>query len=48
MSRSGLSTYVKADFLEYIDATKDEGINTLRRLVYDFLEAEKAIDESKK
>ena len=45
--RSGLSTYVKADFLEYIDATKDEGIKTLRRLVYDFLEAEKAIDASK-
>ena len=45
--RSGLSTYVKADFIEYIDATKDEGINTLRKLVYDFFEAEKAIDESK-
>lgn len=46
--RSGLSTYVKADFLEYIDATKDEGISTLRKLVYDFFEAEKAIDESQK
>lgn len=45
--RSGLSTYVKKDFLEYIDATKDEGIKTLRKLVYDFFDAEKAIDASK-
>ncbi len=44
--RSGLSTYVKTDFLEYIE-TSEDGIKPLRKLVYDFLDAEKAIEESK-
>ncbi len=45
--RSGLSTYIKVDFLDYLEATKTEGLKKLRKLIYDFLDAEDAIDKSK-
>lgn len=45
--RSKLATLVKVDFLDYIEAEKEKGIEALRPLVYDFLEAKKAIESSK-
>jgi len=45
--KSGLNAYVKTDFIDYIDSTEEDGVRTLRKLVYDFLNAEKAIDDSK-
>ena len=45
--RSSLETKVKCEFIEYIDAGKDEAISKLRSLVYDFLHAESAIEKSK-
>ena len=44
--RSKLNTAVKCDFMEYIHAEDDDIIKYLRRLVYDFLAAEKAIKAS--
>ena len=41
--RSHLCTSVKVDFLNYIDAEKEKGIEKLGHLVYDFLNAEEAI-----
>lgn len=41
--RSGLDTLVKVDFLDYLDAEKEKGLDSLRCLVFDFLKAEEAI-----
>ena len=46
--RSGLSSMVKVDFLDYIEAEKGKGIVALRNLMYDLLNAEKAIDSARK
>lgn len=45
--KSTLDLQVKLDFVEYINAEKEKGIEKLRVLVYDFLKAENAINESK-
>lgn len=45
--KSGLETNVKCDFIDYIDAGKEEAVKSLRTLVYDFLNADKAVDESR-
>jgi hypothetical protein len=44
--KSKLDSYVKVDFLKYIEDTNDEGLDALRCLVYDFLKAEDAIKSS--
>ena len=44
--RSGLDSLVKVDFLDYLNAEKEKGMESLRCLVYDFLKAEEAIDAS--
>lgn len=44
--RSGLDSLVKVDFLDYLNAEKEKGMETLRCLIYDFLKAEEAIDAS--
>lgn len=44
--KSGLSSLVKADLFNYIESEKEEGMLALQRLIYDFLDAEKAISES--
>ena len=41
--RSRLNSLVKIDFLDYINAEKENGIKKLGSLVYDFLKAEEAI-----
>jgi hypothetical protein len=46
--RSQLKSFVKVDFLEYIEAEKERGLETLRCLLYDFLKAEEAIGEATK
>lgn len=46
--KSKLNTTVKCDFLAYISADKRNAPKFLRTLVYDFLEAEKAIKVSQK
>lgn len=46
--KSGLETSVKCEFLDYIDAGKEEAVTELQSLVYEFFHAEKAIDMSKK
>lgn len=46
--KSGLSSLVKVEFLDYLDAEQEKAIESLRTLVYDFLEAEKAIEKSNK
>ena len=44
--RSGLDSLVKVDFLDYLDAEREKGLDSLRCLVYDFLKAEEAIQDS--
>ena len=44
--RSGLDSLVKVDLLNYIEADEEGGIPLLRRLIYDFLNAEDAIQAS--
>ena len=44
--KSGLSSLVKADLFNYIESEKEDGMLALQRLIYDFLDAEKAISES--
>lgn len=44
--RSGLNSFVKIDFIDYLDAEKEQGLDKLRCLVYDFLKAEEAIQDS--
>lgn len=46
--RSKLNTVVKCDLIDYIEAGKDTAVEALRSLVYDFFEAEFAIDKAKK
>ena len=45
--RSKLDTTVKRSFMEYISTEKDDVVESLRILVYDFLAAEEAIKASK-
>lgn len=45
--RSKLETCVKKDFMEYLDHDGENAIETLRKLIYDFLSAENAIIEAK-
>lgn len=44
--KSRLDSYVKVDFIRYIEDTSSEGLETLRSLIYDFLKAEEAIKSS--
>lgn len=44
--KSGLSSLVKVDLFNYIESEKEGGMLALQRLIYDFLDAEKAISES--
>ena len=46
--KSSLSATVKCDFVSYIEAEGENSILQLQRLVYDFFEANKAIDNSRK
>ena len=46
--KSKLDTSVKCEFLDYISAEKEEAVKALRTLMYDFLNAEKAIEKSRK
>lgn len=46
--RSRLDSLIKVDFLEYIDTEKENRMEKLQHLVYDFLTAERAIQESSK
>lgn len=46
--KSNLDTIVKCDFLDYILSGKEKAIESLRALIYDFLEAENAISNSEK
>ncbi len=46
--RSKLDSTIKTDFMEYIESNKDNAIRALRKMMYDFLSAEKAIESSKK
>lgn len=46
--KSGLGALVKVEFLDYLEAEQDNALEHLRALVYDLLEAEKAIEKSKK
>ena len=43
--RSGFDSLVKVDFLEYLDAEQEEGMLKLGTLVYDFLNADDAIED---
>lgn len=44
--RSGLNSLVKAEFLDYIQSEKENGLIALGRLVYDFLNAKDAIQSA--
>ena len=46
--RSKLDTVVKCDLIDYLEAGKDTAVEALRSLIYDFLEAESAINKAKK
>lgn len=45
--KSKLSKEVKKDFIEYLKSDDENRLETLRLLIFDFLEAEEAIKESK-
>ena len=45
---SRLSSLVKVEFLEYIEANESMEIESLRKLLYDFLSAEEAIEHARK
>lgn len=45
--KSRLDTSVKCDFIAYIDAKRDNTIESLQKLIFDFLNAENAIKVSK-
>ncbi len=45
--RSDLDTAVKCVFLEYINSEKNDSLIKLRQLVFDFFDAEKAMDNSR-
>lgn len=44
--KSKLDSTIKTDFMEYIESNKENAISSLRKMMYDFLSAEKAIDSS--
>ena len=44
--RSKIATPIKCDFLDYLNADKDDALSSLRKLIYDFLSAKKAIESS--
>ena len=44
--RSGLDSHVKVDFLDYLAAEKEKGLEVLRCLIYDFLNAREAIEDA--
>ena len=44
--KSGLNSLVKVEFLDYLEAEQGKALETLRALLYDLLEAEKAIEKS--
>lgn len=46
--KSKLDTVVKCDLINYLEAGKDTAVETLRSLIYDFLDAESAIKKAKK
>lgn len=46
--KSKLDSTIKTDFMEYIDSNKENAISSLRKMMYDFLSAEEAIESSKK
>lgn len=46
--KSSLAATVKCDFISYIESGDEKSMLSLQRLVYDFFEASKAIDNSKK
>lgn len=46
--KSGLETSIKCEFIDYIDAGKEEAVAELQTFVYEFFHAEKAIDISNK
>lgn len=46
--RSRLNSMVKIDFLDYIETEKGKGLESLRRLIFDFLKAEEAIESAEK
>lgn len=45
--QSRLDTTVKCDFAEYITSEREEAVESLRALVYDFFRAEKAVQASR-
>ena len=45
--KSKLDTAVKIDFMDYISADDESVLESLRKLIYDFTSAEKAIESSK-
>lgn len=45
--QSRLDTAVKCDFIEYINAEGEKAVESLRTLVYDFFQAERAIHAAK-
>ena len=45
--KSKLDTAVKIDFMDYISADDESVLEPLRKLIYDFTSAEKAIEASK-
>lgn len=45
--RSNLDTAIKCDFLEYINSENKESLKKLRQLVFDFFDADKAMDKSR-
>ena len=45
--QSKISTPIKCDFLEYINSDKDKALQSLRKLTYEFLNAEKAIENTR-
>lgn len=45
---SKLETSVKCDFIDYISAEKEKAVKALRHLIYDFFNAESAIDQSRR
>ena len=46
--KSKLDSTIKTDFMEYIESNRETAISSLRKMMYDFLSAEEAIDSSKK
>ncbi|WP_031555841.1 ATP-binding protein, partial [Oribacterium sp. FC2011] len=45
--RAKLDTNVKCKFIDYIESGNEEAVNSLRSLIYEFLNADKAVEESK-